>query len=178
MVTRIDVLDADGFGPYVDPSVEVYIAAMAKPRSLVPARRAITGRHLSYDGLRAAVALTDEGGLIGFGYGYNGEPGQWWHDSVADALEEVQRKQWLDHAFELAELHVLPAWQGKGLGRQLLHTVAEVDRPTMVLSAIDAETAARRLYRSLGFVDLLTGFMFPGSSEAYAVMGCTLPFPD
>jgi ribosomal protein S18 acetylase RimI-like enzyme len=175
-VTQLVVLDADGFRPHVDPSVEVYVAAMAKPRNLVPARRAITGRHLTYDGLRAVVALTDEG-LIGFAYGYDGQPGQWWHDSVADGLDDAQRKKWLNRAFELAELHVLPAWQGKGIGRQLLQIVGDVDRSTMVLSAIDDETPARHLYRSMGFTDLLTGFTFPGSSEAYAVMGRALPLP-
>jgi ribosomal protein S18 acetylase RimI-like enzyme len=174
-VTRLVVLDGDGFAPYVDPSVEVYIAAMGKPRSLVPARRAITGRHLNHDGLRAVVALNDDGGLIGFAYGYNGQPGQWWHDAVAEALDDDRRETWLSRSFELAELHVLPAWQGQGLGRQLLTTAGHVDRSTLVLSAVDEETVARHLYRSMGFIDLLTGFTFPGSGEAYAVMGRPLP---
>ena len=44
-----------------------------------------------------------------------------------------------------------------------------------LLSTRDAATPARRLYHSLGFEDLLTGFLFPGGGPAYAVMGATLP---
>ena len=50
--------------------------------------------------------------------GRNGEPGQWWHDAVAEALDQQQRKQWLSNAFEVAELHVLPAWQRAFLGKE------------------------------------------------------------
>jgi hypothetical protein len=46
---------------------------------------------------------------------------------------------------------------------------------TAVLSTRDALTPARRLYRSLGFADLLTGFLFPGGGPPYAVMGARLP---
>ena len=31
---------------------------------------------------------------------------------------------------------------------------------------MDADTRARRLYRGLGFTDLLTGFTFPGTGAA------------
>ena len=45
-----------------------------------------------------------------------------------------------------------------------------------VLSTRDAETRARRLYRGVGFTDLLTGFAFyPGGEPPYAVMGAELP---
>jgi hypothetical protein len=44
-----------------------------------------------------------------------------------------------------------------------------------VLSTADAETRARRLYRGVGFTDLLTGFRFSGSEPPYAVMGALLP---
>jgi ribosomal protein S18 acetylase RimI-like enzyme len=173
--THLVVLDADGFSRYVDASVEVYVVAMGKAREVVPGRRSITARHLSHPGLRAVVAKHDDG-LIGFAYGYFGQPGQWWHDAVAEALNKNQRHEWLSNAFEIAELHVLPVWQRQGIGRQLLADVCrDVDRATVVLSAIDEETPARHLYRSVGFSDLLTSFTFTGSSERYAVMGRTLP---
>ena len=44
-----------------------------------------------------------------------------------------------------------------------------------MLSTQDAESPARRLYRGLGFADLLTGYSFPGSAVPYAVMGAVLP---
>ena len=44
-----------------------------------------------------------------------------------------------------------------------------------MLSTADAPTKARRLYRGLGFTDLLTDFRFSGGEPPYAVMGATLP---
>jgi len=171
----VDVLDAAGFAPYVDSCVEIYVLAMGKGRDVVAARRSITRRHLEHPGLRAVVA-TNEDGVIAFTYGYAGASGQWWHDAVASALSTDENHRYLADAFELAEIHVLPAWQGQGIGRRLIRTLcAGVAQSTVVLSAIDDETPARSLYRSLGFTDLRTGFTFPGSSERYAVMGRPLP---
>ena len=46
----------------------------------------------------------------------------------------------------------------------MVHTLHQ-SRPerTAVLSTQDCHSRARRLYRSLGFADLLTGFSFPGT---------------
>ena len=44
-----------------------------------------------------------------------------------------------------------------------------------MLSTADAQTRARRLYRGVGFTDLLTGFRFSGTEPPYAVMGALLP---
>ncbi len=44
-----------------------------------------------------------------------------------------------------------------------------------MLSTADAPTRARRLYRGVGFTDLLTDFRFSGGEPPYAVMGATLP---
>jgi ribosomal protein S18 acetylase RimI-like enzyme len=113
--------------------------------------------------------------MVGFGYGYDGRAGQWWHDIVAGALGRVSSKRWLQHGFELAELHVSPEHQGAGLGRALLSDVlSRTDAEHAVLSTPDVESPARALYRSVGFVDLCRDFRFPGSSEAYAIMGVDL----
>jgi ribosomal protein S18 acetylase RimI-like enzyme len=113
--------------------------------------------------------------LVGFGYGYRGAPGQWWHDIVAGAIGRSGTQRWLHDGFELAELHVLPDHQGHGLGRTLLADVLDrADADHAVLSTPDSESTARLLYRSYGFIDLCVGFRFPGSPEAYAIMGVDL----
>ena len=166
--------------------VAVYAAAMNPPDRTLSGREAIMERHAASPGFRGLVAQAD-GELAGFTYGFHGETGQWWHDMVAAALatrsgpagpegEGATSGGWLNDSFEIAELHVLPGWQGNGIGRSLLLTVAG-GRPerTAVLSTADAPTRARRLYRAVGFTDLLTDFRFSGSEPPYAVMGATLP---
>jgi ribosomal protein S18 acetylase RimI-like enzyme len=46
---------------------------------------------------------------------------------------------------------------------------------TALLSTQDTDSRARRLYRGLGFKDLVTGYRFPGTDPPYALMGATLP---
>jgi ribosomal protein S18 acetylase RimI-like enzyme len=85
---------------------------------------------------------------------------------------------WLSDSLEIAEVHVHPDHQARGIGRQMILALT-AGRPerTAVLSTRDAQSPARRLYRSLGFVDLLTAFHFPGGGPLYAVMGAPLPLP-
>ena len=169
--------------------VGVYAAAMNPPDRTLSGREAIMDRHAASPGFRGLTAHVD-GRLAGFTYGFHGESGQWWHDMVAAALATRSGagisaaeyaandtpRAWLDDSFEIAELHVMPLWQGKGIGRSLLLSLA-AERPerTAVLSTADAPTRARRLYHGLGFTDLLTDFRFSGSEPPYAVMGALLP---
>jgi ribosomal protein S18 acetylase RimI-like enzyme len=169
--------------------VGVYAAAMNPPDRTLSGREAIMDRHAASPGFRGLTAHVD-GRLVGFTYGFHGESGQWWHDMVAAALATRSGagisageypgndtpRVWLDDSFEIAELHVMPPWQGKGIGRSLLVSLA-AERPerTAVLSTADAPTRARRLYHGLGFTDLLTDFRFSGSEPPYAVMGALLP---
>ena len=69
-----------------------------------------------------------------------------------------------------------PDHQHRGLGRRLLLMLASGrGERTAMLSTPDTESAARQLYRSVGFSDLLTGYGFPGGGPPYAVMGAPLP---
>src|ERR1035441_3178126 len=86
---------------------------------------------------------------------------------------------WLSDAFEVAEVHVHPDHQGRGIGRAIVLALARprLER-TAVLSTQDADSPARRLYRRLGFSDLVTRFSFPGTDPPYAVMGAALPLRE
>lgn len=178
-------IDVKTFQRMLNALVEVYVAAMNPPRNQLPGRQAIMQRHATHPGFRAFVmerrrALGST--VVGFIYGFHGSAGQWWHDVVESELQARNgpeyTEHWLSNAYEVAELHVHPAYQGMGLGRKLLTTLCS-DRPesTVVLSTLDRrpETPAHRLYRSVGFVDLLSSFEFPGGGPPYAVMGAPLP---
>ncbi len=137
------------------------------------------------EGDRAArtAAEGDRAALIGFAYGFHGSAGQWWHDVVRESITTQHGREaaghWLGDSFEFAEVHVHPDHQGRGTGRAMMHTLA-ARRPerTAVLSTPDGQTRARRLYRSLGFADLLPAFTFPGTGPSYAIMGAALPLRD
>jgi ribosomal protein S18 acetylase RimI-like enzyme len=169
------------FTARLDQLVAVYAAAMRPPKELLTGRKSVMVGHAANPGF-LALAVIDNGTVVGFGYGFHGAPGQWWHNTVrralADARGAAAAAAWLDDSLEIAELHVAPDYQGRGIGGDVLSRLAS-GRPerTAMLSTRDADTKARRLYRGTGFTDLLTGFHFyPGSGEpAFAVMGATLP---
>jgi GNAT superfamily N-acetyltransferase len=170
------------FTAQLDQLIRVYAAAMRPSADMLPGRRSIMIGHASYPGFRALiVAENGSGDMVGFGYGFRGVPGQWWHDTVARALNAAHGSEvagpWLNDSFEVAELHVVPEYQGRGIGTGLLLRLTS-GRPehTALLSTRDADTPARRLYRGVGFTDLLTGFeFFPSVEPPYAVMGAELP---
>ena len=166
----------------LDQLIAVYAAAMRPPAELLAGRRSIMAGHAGNPGFRAlAVTANGTGATVGFGYGFHGAAGQWWHDTVSRALADrrgdVAASAWLDDSFEVAELHVAPDHQGHGIGASVLLRLTS-GRPerTALLSTRDADTPARRLYRGTGFSDLLTAFrFFPGGEPPYAVMGAELP---
>lgn len=186
--TQLREINVHGFNKRLSGMLDVYTAAMDPPADQLTGRYAIMQRHTGNPGFRAIVAeqhrlLPRGDDLAAFIYGFHGAEGQWWHDVVHGALTEqggtAHADEWLGDTFEVAELHVRPAFQGQGLGRRLLTGLC-AGRPetTMVLSTLDRpRSRARSLYRSAGLIDLLTGFQFPGGGPRYAVMGARLPLP-
>jgi ribosomal protein S18 acetylase RimI-like enzyme len=181
-VVSVAELSPAEFIARLDQLVAVYAAAMRPPPELLAGRRAIMAGHAANPGFRA-LAVTDDatGQAAGFGYGFHGGPGQWWHDTVNRAVlasrGDTAAAAWLSDSFEVAELHVAPDYQGRGVGADvLLRLTAGRPERTALLSTRDADTPARRLYRGTGFTDLLTAFhFFPGGEPPYAVMGAELP---
>jgi ribosomal protein S18 acetylase RimI-like enzyme len=186
-------LDAGEFLANLDACTSIYAAAMGPPEYQLPGRHSIMERHSGYTAFRAIAAVLGPSDghavagapqpLVGFAYGFHGEAGQWWHDLVSLAVARAMGRQaaedWLADSFEIAEVHVLPGHQGRGTGLAMMLRLA-AGRPerTAVLSTMDADTRARRLYRGLGFTDLLASFAFAGTEEPYAIMGAPLPLRD
>lgn len=201
-------LSRSGFLAGLDALVTVYRLAMRPPQQQLTGRRSIMAQHAGYAAFRAVAVTADraaagpgagaaanasatasgddsgpDGQIIAFAYGFRGAAGQWWHDVVRSGITaaggENAAAAWLADTFEIAEVHVRPEYQRQGIGRaMLLSLTADCPQRTAVLSTLDAPSPARRLYRSLGFTDLLTGFGFPGNGPPYVVMGAALPLRD
>ena len=169
----------------LDRLVAIYASAMDADPAVLPGRRELMRRHVDYPAFHALAAVAAEPGapVVGFAYGFHGEPGQWWYDAVWTALARATSvsyaASWLVNCVEVAEVHVRRERQRCGVGTSMLLGLTG-DRPerTALLSTPDRDTTARRLYRRLGFADLLTGYSFPGGSPPYAVMGAALPLRD
>jgi GNAT superfamily N-acetyltransferase len=160
----------------------IYAAAMRAPDKHLPGRVSIMRGHSAYPGFKCLLA-EDGGRVVAFAYGFHGEWGQRWHDVVYQGISEQAGRRtaelWLGDVFELAEIHVLPEYQGQGLGKALIRTLCDGrDERAVALSTHDADTAARHVYRSMGFKDLLTGFSFPGSDEIFVIAAARLPFSE
>jgi ribosomal protein S18 acetylase RimI-like enzyme len=176
-LTEITVqpIDLAAWAPY---ALEVQAQAFGLSAQEIAVRLHIVGRHAQQPGVLAFGALWG-GRLVGFGYGMPNRREHWWSTVIEPHLEAGGHGDWLDDAFAVTELHVLPDFQGRGLGSALIRTLCEHSGlPRSILSAIDAETPARRLYRSLGYRDLARAVHFPNTDRPYAVMGAQLPLLD
>lgn len=127
-------------------------------------------KHVGWPGFRLFIAAIDANPL-GFIYGYQSLPGQWWHDEVRDALIQANQGHWLENALELAEIAVLPQFQGRGIGTRLIDAfLSEVAQPVLLaLEASDERT--HTLYAAQGFHDVLTEFRYTGFDDRIIVMG-------
>lgn len=122
--------------------------------------------------------------LTGIAYGYPGGASQWWNQQLRQGLARVgytreQIATIADDYFELTELHVHPQAQGQGVGQWLLTRLLDgVPAPKVLLSTPEVpgeENRAWRLYRRLGFVDVLRQFTFAGDPRQFAILGRGLP---
>jgi ribosomal protein S18 acetylase RimI-like enzyme len=122
--------------------------------------------------------------LLGVAYGYPGAPGQWWQQQVVLGLQRgglphQEIAQLMNSYFELTELHIHPRAQGHGLGEALTRRLL-AGRPEENVLLSTPETngepnRAWRLYRRLGFTDVIRRYHFAGDPRAFAILGRALP---
>ncbi len=179
-------------------ALSVYVDAMHYPRGTEKQRASMWLEHTRRLGWRAVAAveadMTGSGRpdpdqlasapLLGVAYGYRGAPGQWWQQQVVRGLHHVGFNRdgisrLMNDYFELTELHIHPGAQGRGLGEGLARRLLKGrDEAHVLLSTpetSDEANRAWRLYRRLGFADVIRGYHFAGDPRAFAVLGRTLP---
>ncbi|MFE2942738.1 GNAT family N-acetyltransferase [Streptomyces sp. NPDC059255] len=160
----------------VDEALAVQALAFGLSDDEVGVRRHIVLRHVLHRGCRALGATTATGRLVGFVYGMPNDRAHWWSTIVEPYLRANGSEGWLDDSFVITELHVHPEFQARGIGRTLITAITDAAaQPRSILSAIDIESPARKLYRTLGYEDLARQVHFPSAPRPYAVMGAPLP---
>ncbi|NYH50864.1 MULTISPECIES: GNAT family N-acetyltransferase [Nocardiopsis] len=178
--TELRELAPPAFTHAVPALLQVYEAAMRPPPEQLPGRASVMNNHAGHPGFRAVVAVRG-GHPVGFAYAFHGCSGQWWHDTVVRELHACGRtrqvRRYLSDPLEIAEVHVHPRAQGRGVGRSLLHALCRGrPEPTAVLSTRSGPSVARHLYRSCGFTEVLEDFSFPGSpGQPFSIMAARLP---
>jgi ribosomal protein S18 acetylase RimI-like enzyme len=128
-------------------------------------------RHAERDDFVFLAALADDA-VVGFGYGYTGEYGQWWTDHVSRSLSPAQRAEWLEPPhFEIVELHVRPARQRGGIGSRLLaQLLTRQPHDRALLSTQKSSRKARSFYAKNAWHELAEADFGPGYPP-YLVLG-------
>ena len=142
-----------------------------------PSGRQIVLRHLTYPGARALGATTADGRLVGFVYGMPNDRTHWWSTVVEPYLRAARARRLARRLLRHHRTARPPrASRTRGIGRALITTITDsAAQPRSILSAIDIDSPARGLYRSLGYQDLARQVLFPSAPSPYAVMGAPLP---
>ena len=185
-------------------ALAVYVNAMRYPRGTEDQRASMWLEHTQRGGWKAVAAIEVPDGaaqdgaddpptsavelasapLLGIAYGYCGAPDQWWQQQVVAGLHRVgadaaRIAELMTSYFELTELHIHPRAQGRGLGEGLARRLlADRGESNVLLSTpeINGEgNRAWRLYRRLGFGDIIRGYHFAGDPRAFAILGRALP---
>lgn len=130
-------------------------------------REAVWDKHRARNGFRLARAL-DGDALVGFAYGYTGDPGQWWTDNARTVLPPDVADEWLGGHFELVSIGVLDIARRNGVGRELMHRLLDglPHQRMLLMTTADATDPARRLYASEGW-----RVLGPGIGEEKVIMG-------
>jgi ribosomal protein S18 acetylase RimI-like enzyme len=177
---RLAELTAQELRPRLTEALDLYVTAMRYPKGTAEQRAPMWLAHMMRSGWRCVGAFDGQGAMAGIAYGYHGAPGQWWHEQVRRGLTEQAgedaAERWMFDYFELTELHVRPDRQGHGTGESLLRALlAGVDNQCVLLSTPEGPSRAWRLYRRVGFVDVLRNYQFSGDPRPFGVLGATLP---
>lgn len=132
--------------------------------------------HAAQPGFRLVIAVeVQTGKTVGFSYGRTVTTRIPWYELVMKPLRAEGLDDWLKNAYQVAEMAVIPAAQGQGVGSRLHDALLEgLSHRRAVLTTMSTNSAAYQLYRHKGWTVLLDELVVPGYPRAYCVMGLEL----
>ena len=174
----------------LDELVALHLKAMGYPPEAFRQRRSLwlsNANHPHFTSLAALLHSPAEEPdpanpaqkIVGVCFGFQGSRGTWWYQQVsygllAAGMSPEYVTDTLSSYTEISEIHVLPRFQGSGIGTRLLTEVLGI-LPTRdaMLSTPEVpgeNNHAWHLYRSLGFTDLLREHRFPGDPRPFGIL--------
>ncbi|WP_371441177.1 N-acetyltransferase family protein [Corynebacterium sp. HMSC074A01] len=176
-------LSAAEFSQLAPQLVDIYLDAMDYPRTIRSERIRVWRRDVTTPGFEAFAAIEGTR-ILGVAYGFLGQRERWWDRQLIRALRENNRlddtaREMLRSYFEIAEVHVSPAAQSRGIGTRLLRSLLDAAPAHWALlstpEAPGEANGAFRLYRAFGFADLARNFYYSGDPRPFAILGRRLP---
>lgn len=174
----------------IDELVDIHLAAMSYSPTLFQQRKSLWLSNTNHLGFQCHIALIHNSDAqpnlddmrqrsAGVCFSFRGTADTWWYQQVYRGLilsghsrDEAHSK--LSDYSELSEVHVSPHLQGHGIGKALMTAhLRELNTSTVMLSTpeVDGENnGAWRLYRKLGFTDVLRDFRFPSDDRPFAIL--------
>jgi ribosomal protein S18 acetylase RimI-like enzyme len=169
--TRPVIIAALDLSRELDPAHAVYQAAFNR---VAPERRAVFERHAARPGYAGVAAIAKDDVMVAMAYGYPTHEGDWWTDTVRPHLVDAGHQAALVDAFAIAEVAVVPAYQGRGIGGLVLdELLRRIHAPRALLGVYTDNAIARHVYEKRGFVVLTAPFHFFAGDRPYVVMGAT-----
>ncbi|KAB1502492.1 GNAT family N-acetyltransferase [Corynebacterium sp. 320] len=190
VTVSIVTADARHFIHRIDELIDIHLQAMRYPSSAHLSRRNLWIANAHREDFTCSMALIHHSAsapditdprqrVAGVAYCFKGTPDSWWYQQVARGLSahshspEAVAKELSDYA-ELSEIHVRPTAQHRGIGEALLHDVlTRTPQDTVMLSTPEVpqeDNAAWKLYRKLGFQDVLRDFYFPSDPRPFGIL--------
>ena len=151
---RVDLHAGDAAAEHRENVLEVWNQGFGPVDDVAGWRETVWDRHRARADFRLATAY-DDSRLVGFSWGYTGQPGQYWSDFILDTLGPAVA-DWVGGHFEFVELAVRPDSRGQGIGGKLHDTLfAGLQHRRALLGTEDDPTSpAVRLYTSRGWLRL------------------------
>lgn len=148
---RIDLHDGDGAARHREAVLRVWNEVFGPLDDAEAWRTDVWDRHRARADFRLATAHDDDR-LVGFGWGYTGQRGQYWSDLVLDRLG-LTVADWVGGHFELVELAALAEVRGQGVGGRLHDTLLSdlPHRRALLGTTDDPRAPAVRLYTNRGW---------------------------
>jgi ribosomal protein S18 acetylase RimI-like enzyme len=154
-MARFERHDGEAADAHADPVWALYDAVFGDQPDQASWRADLWDRHRAREGFRLVTAYADHV-LLGFGWAYVGERGQYWSDRVVALLPAAVTDAWVGGHLEVVELATAPEWRGQGIGGRLLDLLVadRGDRAALLSTEVDEADPAVRLYRSRGWTTL------------------------